>query len=86
MTFKYEITLGKPNKTELGHHFETPELCNPSIAHLQGALWLQGTLSSLVRRNPHTGSQGSREDITLVYKELTGSERLKSCLRQHSWS
>lgn len=37
MTFKCEVVLGQPNRTEVGCHLKvTLELCNPTL-HLQGA-------------------------------------------------
>lgn len=57
---------GPAKQNKLGCDFETLEFCNPSTAHLQRALWLQGRFSSLMVNRT--------KDITALYK---GVNRLR---------
>lgn len=57
VAFQYETTQGNQRKQSWAVTLGTPEVCNPSIAHLQAPLGLQGTLPSLVKFDPHTGSK-----------------------------
>lgn len=57
VAFQYETAQGSQRKQSWAVTLGTPEVCNPSIAHLQAALGLQGTLPSLVKFDPHTGSK-----------------------------